>query len=372
MGNSFGQGNVKVGSVEVHSRVAVAEQYDDNIFWEPSDKKQDWITILSPGIRFDLPFKAEQHLLSLDYYADIAWFNEFSSQNYQNHYITSLLDLDFNNWCLNFKDKFTPQTSDRADTEFTARIKRRENNFNALFSKEFNKLSFDVSYDNFLVRYNESDLKDLDRIEQVGTLTGYTQILPKTRALLEYNYSDISYSRENERNGYYNQLRIGLEGRPTNKMTLMGKVGYQARQYRDEGESDWDHVAAYVDLIERFTDRTTLILNYLLTAAESTYSMNNYYQQNNFSAELRQRIFTKFTAYVGGYYGQNDYPDVTTEGSQTAKRRDKIWTAKAGLRYDIKEWIFAQIEYNYRDRDSNLDLLDYVDNNVQLSVSAEF
>lgn len=368
----FAEGNMKLGSVEVHPRIGVAEEYDDNIFWEPSNEKQDWITILTPEIRFNLPFYGKRHLLSFDCYADLAWFNEYSSQNYQNYYVTGLLDLNFPEWHLNFKDRFLPLTSDRADIEFTDRVKRKENTFNALIGKEFNKLAFEAGYENYWINYDDNAYRDLNRMDHIGTLTGYVQIFPKTKALLEYNYANMGYYHDDIRNGNYNQIRTGLKGSITEKMTVIGKVGYQARHYDDPGEPDWNHLAAYVDLVEEFTERTVLSLNYTLTAQESTYSINNYYQINRIGAELRQNILTKFVAFIGGSYAEDDYPDVTTEGSQTAKREDKLWTATAGLRYNIRDWIYAEAEYDYRDRNSNLDNLKYIDNSVSLSVSAEF
>lgn len=369
---SFSQGNMKVGAIEVHPRIKVAEEYDDNIFWEPDNEKEDWITILTPGIRFNLPFNGKRHLLSLDYYADIAWFNKFSDQNYQNHYITGLLDLNFPEWYVDLKDKFSPKTSDRAETEFTDRVERRDNRFTSLLGREFNKLAFELGYENFWIDYDPIEQDELDRMDNIGTLVGYVQVLPKTKALLEYNYADIGYYNSDSRDGSYNQVRIGLKGSPTDKMTLIGKVGYQDRNYSHSGEPDWNHISAYLDLVERFTERIMLHLNYALTAEESTYRINNFYKINRIRAELRYRIFTKFTIYLGGSFGKHDYPETTTEGNQTDKRNDDLWEAHGGLRYDIKDWLFTEIEYNYRERDSNLDLLDYDDNKISLRIAGEF
>lgn len=369
----FAEGNIKMGAVEVHPRVSIAEEYESNIFWKPSDEKEDWMTILTPGIRFDLPFNGKRHLFSLDYYADIVWFNEFSSQDYQNHYVTGLLDFNFPEWTFDIKDRFLPQTSDRADTEFTERVKRKDNRFTGLFGKEFSKFGLELGYENYWIDYSDSDLRGLDRMDNIGTVTGYVQILPKTKALLEYNYADISYDIDDLRSdGDYNQIRVGLRGSPTEKMTLIGKVGYQMRDYDSSGEPDWNHAAAYLDLVERFTERLQLHLNYALTAEESTYSINNFYQRNRIDGGIRYRIFRKFTVYPGAFYAVHDYPETTTEGDQTKEREDDLWGASVGVRYDIKDWLFADLNYTYAERDSNLDVWGYKDNTVLLRVTGEF
>ena len=61
-------------------------------------------------------------------------------------------------------------------------------------------------------------------------------------------------------------------------------------------------------------------------------------------------------------YQINQYPEETTEAEGTAKRRDDIWRAEIGVRYEMKDWVFFEVRYIYKDRDSKFATFDYTDN----------
>ena len=74
----------------------------------------------------------------------------------------------------------------------------------------------------------------------------------------------------------------------------------------------------------------------------------------------------------GGEFELNKYPDETTESGVTGERKDRIWGAHVGLRYDIKEWVFAETRYEYKKRDSRFATFDYENNKVTTTMSLIF
>ena len=73
--------------------LSLGERYDDNIFETRSDKQDDFITILSPGIRaqYLTPEPTIGTQFDLDYRADIQFFAEHSSQNDVAHRLSLML-----------------------------------------------------------------------------------------------------------------------------------------------------------------------------------------------------------------------------------------------------------------------------------------
>ena len=67
--------------------LAIEERYDNNIFQTRTNKKDDFITILSPGIRVQYPsgeLQAETRL-DFNYRADVEWFADHSEQDQVAH-----------------------------------------------------------------------------------------------------------------------------------------------------------------------------------------------------------------------------------------------------------------------------------------------
>jgi len=74
--------------------LSLGERYDDNIFETPTNKQDDFITVLSPGIRVQYlptaPTLGTQ--FDLDYRASIEFFADHSSENNVGHRLSLMLD----------------------------------------------------------------------------------------------------------------------------------------------------------------------------------------------------------------------------------------------------------------------------------------
>jgi opacity protein-like surface antigen len=73
--------------------LSIGERYDDNIFETRTDKQDDFITVLSPGIRaqYLTPAPTIGTQFDLDYRADVQFFADHSSQNDVAHRLSLIL-----------------------------------------------------------------------------------------------------------------------------------------------------------------------------------------------------------------------------------------------------------------------------------------
>lgn len=358
---------INVGQARFKAAVTVSERFDDNIFLTPNNKRSDYITELNPQLFMNLPFGIdERHNFQVLYDAQLGSYADHNNQNYQNQELTGLLNfkLPFGYFAIR---NFFNKTSDRAGTEFTNLIRRTDNQADALFGIEFNKLANEFNYTHYTRHFNSKDYQVFNYMEDIGTSTTYYQLFPKTKVLFEYNYGVIDYTSDNSRDGYFNQYRIGLKGDLTGKTIGIVKIGYQDRVYNAGENQDYNNIVSEVALMSQLTDRTKLTLRFIDTAIESTYENNNYYNNNSLTVQLDQGLAGHLTLNALFGVDRNLYPEVGI--TIPKKRRDTILTGGIGLEYQVKDWVKAGLKYQYREDISNVDPQDYNQNQVTASVT---
>ncbi|MCX5694952.1 MAG: hypothetical protein NT014_07565, partial [Candidatus Omnitrophica bacterium] len=174
---------ISVGQARFKAAVTASERFDDNIFLTPNSKKSDFITELNPQIFMDLPFGIdERHNFQVLYDVQLGSYADHTSQNYQDQELTGLLNFKLPFGYFAIKD-FLNKTSSRASTEFTSLIRRTDNQADAYFGIEFNKLANEFNYTHFTRHFNSRDYTAFNYAEDVGTSTTYYQLFPKTKAL---------------------------------------------------------------------------------------------------------------------------------------------------------------------------------------------
>jgi len=234
-----------------------------------------------------------------------------------------------------------------------------------------NAFEIQGKYKHFLRDFKKDIYRPYDHQEHFGILTGYYRIAPKTKALLEYTYDRIIYHSDQDRDGYYNELRAGLKGQLATKLTATAKVGYQDRRYHNDSIwDDYNGIVGYIAL-EYFISRTSHLRGgWERTTRESTYQQNSYYLLNRAWLAYSQQLAHKIRGYIQIQYNNYRYPQTST--AEGKKRRDDVWRPEIGLRYQVQTWLQAQLRYEYRERNSNLDGRDYEDNRITLELSATY
>ncbi|OQX85401.1 MAG: hypothetical protein B6D55_07495 [Candidatus Omnitrophica bacterium 4484_70.2] len=265
-------------------------------------------------------------------------------------------------------------TSSRADTEFTERIDRIEDKGNVILGVKLNRLKFEGNFSYFTRDYDENEYSSLEYDETAGGFTVYYTPPPwkKTDLLLEYIHSEIDYESSPSRDGEYNQVMVGVRGQITPKITGIIKGGYQDRDYDLSSEKDFQSGVAEIGLLWDISDDTKLKLSCERKAVESTYMSNNFYKTNRFYTQFRQKLLGRFIFTCSFSYENNKYPEETAVGSETKKRKDDIYTVGVGLEYAFKEWWKARINYEYKERNSNLNSEDYTRNLICVTCSFLF
>ena len=105
--------------------ISIRQMYDDNIFLTNDDKRDDWITTINPGFRFEPRMK--KHGFYFDYMADLNFYADYDDQNNFNHLANIAAQIDVNKKIrIDLYDKFN-YFSEQAGSEDTNRIDRTQN-----------------------------------------------------------------------------------------------------------------------------------------------------------------------------------------------------------------------------------------------------
>jgi len=361
---------LKMGDAEIIPWGEIRLQYDDNIYLDSDDEKDDFIVTLVPGVSVEWPFS--DNLLKLDYHAEISQYINESSQDSTSHYLSGDMEVNWRDITFNVYNDYK-RLYERPSTEDTERTKRTDNatGIKAAFQKE--RLGIQLGYEHFIREYRDNPAYDIyDRDEDIYSFIVTHQTFSKTKLLFEYDFGQIRYDEDTRSDSDYHQFLIGAIGELTPKTTATIKAGYQTRDYDSEAQTDFDTAVLYADLTHTFSDKDALKLSFTRTAHESTYDVNNYYTVENVTAIYDHYFTPKLLGFINGIYQINSYPRETTVGTETQKRKDRYASLGAGFRYYMRKWLTFTLQLEHVDRDSNFDGFDYEQNLATLTAKAVF
>ena len=169
----------------------------------------------------------------------------------------------------------------------------------------------------------------------------------------------------------YFDVLVGLRGEPTAKSTVEANVGYRSQDYENYG-NDFESVVFNGNLVEIFTSRDTLRLDFVRTTNGTNYTNNPYYETTFIAANFKHGFTDRFFGSVGLSYQLNDYPTSTTEAGKTATREDDFWTGGVGFSYEMPTGITVDVKYEHRTRDSTFSTFDYRNNRIIFGLAIGF
>ncbi len=361
---------IKCGQGTIHLIGKAQEQYDSNVFLDPSGAKDDWVTTLSPGMTLEWPF-AGDNLLRAGYIADFLMYGTYTKQNAINHTVNAGVDVQMKDVKISVDDVFR-HVYDRPDTEFTQRLTRDINNLGVKAAAEYNRLGYELGYNNIYTYYETEGYQYENRFDNLinGIIT--YRIYTKTKLLFEFDYGNINYVKKVNSDSSSYQGLIGIRGELTAKCTGEVKAGWQYRDYTRATENDFDSLVTMAGLQEDFTERDILKINWLRSPFESLYTGTNYYIMNMLNGSYIHKFTDKFSANIGGGYQLAQYPTETTEAAITQKRLDSTWSVGAGVEYTPKKWIVCKAGYEFRQRDSNFGIYSWDENLATASVNVVY
>lgn len=368
-----GAGSFPVGPLNVFPGIDLAQGYDDNLFWTPSNKTSSAYTVVSPYVRAEAKSGPNSYSGTLRL-ADGHFWNS-AKDNYTDYSFIGNGDLVFDGRTgLKLRAEFRHGHDPRGSTDRAFTLTPDQyNNYGGggLFRYGApgaqGRIEIDASA--FARRYtNHHDTTDVsNRNTWQGGGSFFWRVMPRTEVLIQarhtnFNYTDDSSPGPTQSSGE-NNYYLGLKWEATAKTTGTVKVGYMTKNFdssarKDYSGSSWEAGVRWSPLTYSVFDLVTSRQTNESTGVGSAIVSNSYGLSWNHAWNSRLR-----TQALAGYR-RDDFLDSSPD------RLDKTATFGARVSYDFRRWLMFGVQYTHTDRDSNQRIYDYKRNLFLLTVGA--
>lgn len=361
---------VALGSFRLLPELVVSGLYDDNIFATRTQTRSDRVLHLLPSL--DIRSSWSEHSLGLTAGADIARYDDYSSEDYEDYWLNTDGRYDFS-------DAFNLFGGVGYSREHEERGSPDDQNGKepTVFSSQAAHLGSEVKLGEFGLRfggtYEELDFDDVDttlgmtinnddrdrRLLDAGIRASYDWS-EELQPFAQYIYNDRKYDSRLDDFGYLRDshgygLAGGIKFIPKPELKTEIYAGVLRQEYEDDRFSTLrkpDYGASFTWLpgprtkikgvMERSIEETTLPQSsgYL----ETRYALNLDY-------DLTRK--TVFRSYV--QFSKNDYQEIS--------RKEKYLGAGFGLQYDLTRKLFIGADYSFSHRNSDVEVIGDPDGN---------
>ncbi len=361
---SFGEGFIIGERLHIEPEITVRENCSDNIYLSDENEQDDWITSILPSLETKFAFTPRVHL-DLTYLGRFDYYQDADNFREDHHYGDAGLKMETSKgsaltvgaWS---EDSATQPYSD-TDTskDYVIKALYGDGNLNILSSTELF-----ANYEHRSRRYDETryqqDDYDLDFIA-VGMVNATGSLLPW---LLEYRYeiqeNDQDIPEPSE--FIYQSVYTGFRWREGHRLTGTLRLGYLWSEYDNATAYDgWATDTSIDYAIGSFTTVRAIAERGVRESTRSSRETLDYYVYSGGGLWLTYRRLDPLRFTIFGDYENQDFKSaVATED----RREDDIVVAGLTIRYRLRTWLSFAVGYRYRQNDSTIDDLDYVENRI--------
>ena len=350
-------------------------EYDSNVFYEPEFPKtrDDVIWTWTPGVSVNFPFgDQKQYRVGAVYEARLQDFTRNAPHDNVGQSFGALADFKLTDAIyVKATEEFVDDTA-RAGTVAAKRVFYTDNRVSPTVGYNWRDWTGEFQYEHALRRFDASIFNIFEYDNSVFTGRLYRTLAPNFRGLLEYNFSRYHYIKDATRNGDYHQFRMGVVGKLSERTDILGRIGYQDRNYERRGNlfsSEFDKPVGDIRLQHKLTNRTDLDFSYERTAHETTFTANRFYEEHILQGQGIHLFNAKFRGRAGASFARHDFPATAVTGLVAVKRKDAIGTAFVGLDYAFRPWMIWNLDYKYERSNSNNSNFDYTNNQVAVGMT---
>ena len=388
--------------MEIHPRLTVGEEYNDNIFLDATNEEEDWITTIEPGITLNYRNRSVEAMA--DYSLRYRFYKENSDENlddFKDVQQANANALFFANrpFTLRLAEVISREAIDQRDDYQYSDTENRSTVYHSTVTPEYRlqlmptfSLLFGYTYD----RTDYVDSRGDDAEEHEGRVSLVKQLSADSEVFARYAYS-IQLS-DNDADEFDRQdYTLGITQQIGGRTTLSIEGGYSQIEY-DSG-FDTDNTNWLVNIAYHLSEPLTLSLAYSqdftvtaddgLTKTEEA-SLGAGYSKESLSASTELfwnnsdyvRLDRKDTSYgvrfdlskplaravTANFDAEYERAEFDNLGPDEDVNRVTLGTS---LDYEYRRFLVS-LGYRYHKNDSDVDQHDYTNNIVTLSGTLRF
>jgi Putative beta-barrel porin 2 len=401
---------------QFHPYISLKEEYNDNLNLTSTNKVDDFITTVQPGIKFSN--MGEQAGVDLDYALGAVFYNENSNLNYISHnaslnakYLTQahinfylkesfirsdnpyereyFTTTEENKYMLSTRTERAPYwrnvVAPTIEYQFGSENRLGVNYRNNIYRTE--SISGEDSREDFINPYFEYWFDRRNGIslqygltygdfEKNPDLTGHMangryiyRFSQKTFVFAEYTYSKRTFdssepSQSPLKTGYdIHEPGVGMAFAISPTLTASAQVGYfWARPNTGSGKDG----PSYKAELANSDPRTTYILSLQGGYREDFFTSENlgFARYHRLTGSLNHKLNQRISIGCLGSVERAEY--------ETDDRRDTIWGIGGTASYMPLKWLTFALEVTHKDGQSSIDLNDYTENRAMLTITATY
>lgn len=405
-----GVSGLRVRSFTVLPTLEVAGEYIDNVYRQEANVRSDFVARLLPKIAVESQWS--RHALGLAASSDMAFYNEHSTEDYQNFNLDlhGRIDVKRSSYAtlqggMNRQIQLRGSPDDRFGNEPTVYYDyfgvfdyfHRFNRLSANIGHRIDYYTFnDVSGANSATAQDINIPPDVSAQEtafylhntdrnfvgntthlRLGYLlkTGYEAFVRGIYNWREYDQTTDDFGYRRSSSGYGVDAGVGFDLTALLKGEVF--VNYLSQDYDDPRLTNTSGIGGGIDLTWTPTRLTTVRGSFVSRVDETSLAGVSGYYSRMFTLgvdhELRRNII--LSARAG--YGNNSYNgyQLDINGNPTAgstQRNENIYLAGAALKYLINRNFYARAYYDFFKRDVNIDGNNYDWNRVGIAIGASY
>jgi len=409
--------------------ITVQEVYDNNIDLTAKNKKNDFITTITPGIRFSTqpkspttsdflqnPTAKDRYGIDLDFNAG---FN-FYAKHHEDNYIS--LNGLLNAWYavtprLNFRVKdYLIRSDENREAEYSStsiegqylpsRTAKREPYIRNVFEPS---VQYEFGRENVIALNYRNNVYEIQSRTSEDSMENFINpkitywFDPRNGVSLEYGFTLGNFQRSpdfvghmatgrytyrfNQRTsmfGEYTQLWRNFDNPGTDYAVYRPSIGIEhalspTLSVRVQGGYYWQKPEKGSTLDSPFYD---ILVTQQAKKIKYTLSLQGGYTEDFFTSD--NRGFTQYHRALGrityellqkmnvGLFGSYEwikYPGSEIDGK---KEKDQIWAIGANVSYELFRWLALSMEVSHRENHSNIDAADYSEYRALLKATARY
>jgi hypothetical protein len=378
-------GKIRFGNLALIPSFGLEEEYNDNIYYDKSNTKSDWITHIQPGLLLDytLPGRGK---VKLGYGGDYAYYAKNGDNDWKHH--TGLFDLNYeapvglivkiNNVFERSEDPFGSENEYKLGTK----TKRLFDGLTSAFGFKFSERLKLFTFYNFRIRSYDSK-EDFDQnyySNEVGA-GAEAKVSHKTWTFLRYHYGERNYysyrsgvTSSNDADYSWHRLSTGLTWEDGGHFGGEINFGYQLNSFKNKydmngnrykDKNSWTAATAFH---YRQTLARTFSFKIERGPQQDESGKNGYFMETTLGFSVSQRIQSAYEV-AGGY--EFTKRDFSGSGSNSDGQGEKSNTHRvhASFCYFIKEWMTASVHYQYENKTADTSADGYKANRIMFNLN---
>jgi hypothetical protein len=372
---------VRVGSFLVYPQLGITESYDDNIFADPSDEVDDFITRVIPELRIQSNW--ENHSLRLNSHATFGIYGQNSDEDYQDYGFEGDLRIDVTSESsievsADFSHEHESRTSpdDVRGTEPTEfddvtgalAFFQRLGRVNAMLGVDVERLDYDdvpaVGGTN-----NTINNDDRDRLIYAGKAWLGYEIVPQYEAFVRGAYDATRYDTTPDDNGFDRDAE-GFDVGAGIAIDFGGLVfgdfflGYGETRYDDSRLAKIDGMVFDAEITWNVTGLTTVVGAFERDIRSTTISGASGSFLTRLALSVDHELLRNLLLKLNAKWTMQDFEGIN--------RTDDTYRVGFGAEYLMNRFVYVTVDYAYEDRTSDQLSAEFTENIVLLGLEFHY